>query len=69
KSDKNPAINPDLWGELLDLVEGLHITFQWVKGHAGHPLNERCDQLAVAASRLPDLPEDLGYLGNGNNGE
>jgi len=65
KSDKQPAINPDLWGELLDLVEGLDITFRWVKGHAGHPLNERCDQLAVAASRQPNLPEDTGYQGNG----
>lgn len=61
KSDRQPAINPDLWEELLRLVEGLTITFVWVKGHAGHPLNERCDQLAVAASRGAGLPEDTGY--------
>lgn len=63
KSDKQPAINPDLWGELLDLVEGLDITFCWVKGHAGHPENERCDEMAVACSRRDDLPEDRGYKG------
>lgn len=61
KSDRAPAINPDLWAELLDLVEPLNITFNWVKGHAGHPMNERCDQLAVTASRGDNLPEDKGY--------
>ncbi len=63
KADKQPAINPDLWGELLDLVDGLNITFKWVKGHAGHPMNERCDELAVAAARQEDLPVDPGYRG------
>ncbi len=63
KSDKQPAINPDLWAELLDLVEGLDIAFKWVKGHAGHPMNERCDELAVAAARQDNLPVDLGYSG------
>lgn len=62
KSDRQPAINPDLWAELLDLINGLAITFKWVKGHAGHPMNERCDELAVAASRQADLPVDQGYL-------
>ncbi len=62
KSDKQPAVNPDLWGELLDLVEGLDISFQWVRGHVGHPFNERCDQLAGAAFRANDLPVDGGYL-------
>lgn len=61
KSDKKPAINPDLWGELLDLIEPLNITFHWVKGHAGNPLNERCDELAVAAAKGKNLPEDKGY--------
>lgn len=61
KSDKQPAINPDLWAELLDLVEELDITFKWVKGHAGHPMNERCDELAVACARRDELPEDIGY--------
>lgn len=67
KSDKQPAINPDLWGELLDLTEGRKITFRWVKGHAGHPMNERCDELAVAASNGNNMPEDVGYKGNGND--
>lgn len=61
KADKKPAVNSDLWAELLDLVAALDITFKWVKGHAGNPMNERCDELAVAAARQDDLPEDLGY--------
>lgn len=61
KSDKKPAINPDLWAELLDLVEDLNITFKWVKGHAGNPLNERCDELAVAFAKQDGLPVDVGY--------
>jgi ribonuclease HI len=63
KSDKQPAVNPDLWAELLELVEAMDVTFQWVRGHAGHPLNERCDQLAVAALKKKNLPKDEGYLG------
>ncbi len=63
KSDKQPAINPDLWAELLDLIADLKITFTWVKGHAGHPMNERCDELAVAASKREGLPVDDGYQG------
>jgi len=60
-SDKKPAVNPDLWAELLDLVENLDITFKWVKGHAGNPMNERCDELAVAFARQDGLPVDAGY--------
>ncbi len=63
KSDKKPAVNPDLWAELLELTAGLNITFKWVKGHAGHPLNERCDELAVASAAQKDLPDDPGYKG------
>ncbi|MGN0654875.1 MAG: ribonuclease HI [Oscillospiraceae bacterium] len=47
KKDKKPALNPDLWGRLLDLLEVHEVEFNWVKGHAGHPENERCDALAV----------------------
>ena len=61
KSDGNPAVNSDLWERLLDLTEGLTISFHWVKGHAGHPLNERCDQLAVKSARGDDLVVDTGY--------
>lgn len=48
KSDKKPALNPDLWEKLLNLINEHDVTIEWVKGHAGHPENERCDQLAVA---------------------
>ncbi|MCD7731550.1 MAG: ribonuclease HI [Oscillospiraceae bacterium] len=47
KSDKKPALNPDLWEKLLELTETHNVKFVWVKGHAGHPENERCDALAV----------------------
>ena len=48
KADKSPALNPDLWERLLYLLERHQVTFVWVKGHAGHPYNERCDRLATA---------------------
>ncbi len=52
KSDKKPALNSDLWARLLDLCEEHTLHYHWIKGHAGHPENERCDALAVqAASR------------------
>lgn len=47
KSDKKPALNVDLWEQLLPLLEKHKVDFVWVKGHAGHPENERCDRLAV----------------------
>ena len=51
KSDKKPALNPDLWDELLRL-EGIHtLRYHWVKGHAENEFNNRCDELAVAESR------------------
>ena len=50
KSDKKPALNSDLWARLLDLCEGHAFHYNWVKGHAGHPENERCDELAVQAA-------------------
>ena len=51
KADKSPALNPDLWEKALELAEKHTITYVWVKGHAGHPENERCDQLAVDQSK------------------
>ncbi len=48
KADKKPALNPDLWGELLDLTEQHQMRYHWVKGHADNPKNNRCDQLAVS---------------------
>lgn len=47
KADKKPALNVDLWEKLLPLLETHEVEFCWVKGHAGHPENERCDTLAV----------------------
>ena len=51
KSDKKPALNSDLWSKLLDLLDIHKVQFIWVKGHAGHPENERCDALAVMGSK------------------
>ena len=48
KSDKKPALNPDLWGQLLDLTEKHTLHYHWVKGHAENEKNNRCDELAVA---------------------
>ncbi|RYE43366.1 MAG: ribonuclease HI [Sphingobacteriales bacterium] len=47
--------NKDLWLRYLDVAKLHNIRFVWVKGHAGHPENERCDQLAVAACKQPNL--------------
>ncbi len=47
KADKKPALNPDLWEKLLELIKIHKVEINWVKGHAGHPENERCDRLAV----------------------
>lgn len=47
----SPAQNPDLWERLLELLKLHEVTFVWVKGHNGHPENERCDRLAVAESQ------------------
>lgn len=61
--------NPDLWMRFLTVYRRHHVTFHWLKGHAGHPENERCDQLAVnagagAVARGEHLPEDTGFEEN-----
>ncbi len=48
KADKKPALNVDLWEQLLALLEKHTAEFIWLKGHAGHPENERCDKMAVS---------------------
>ncbi|MGN0523600.1 MAG: ribonuclease HI [Eubacterium sp.] len=48
KADKKPALNVDLWQELLELLKIHNVDFVWVKGHNGHQYNERCDKLAVS---------------------
>ena len=47
KADKKPVLNRDLWETMLLLLQQHYVTFQWIKGHAGHPENERCDAVAV----------------------
>ena len=51
KSDKKPALNPDLWEVLLGLVSKHELHYHWVKGHAENEYNNRCDEMAVAESR------------------
>ena len=48
KADKKPALNADLWDRLLTQMDRHEVTLIWIKGHAGHPENERCDAMAVA---------------------
>lgn len=54
--------NPDLWMRFLEIYKMHKVNFVWIKGHANNPYNERCDQLAVEASRKPVLLEDTGYI-------
>ena len=62
------AKNIDLWIRLLAVLEEHEVRFEWVKGHAGHPENERCDELSVEASKGTDLAEDTGYVGQSVSG-
>ncbi len=57
--------NPDLWLRFLEIYKKHSVKFIWVKGHANNPLNERCDELAVAASMQTNLKEDNGYQPEG----
>ena len=52
KSDKKPALNPDLWQRLLELTQVHTMHYHWVKGHADNPKNNRCDELAVQQWKL-----------------
>lgn len=58
---KDPALNPDLWDELLNLSADRDVKFVWVRGHADNAENARCDELAVAARQVSGLPGDEGY--------
>ncbi|WP_272671945.1 MULTISPECIES: ribonuclease HI [unclassified Providencia] len=60
KADKSPVVNADLWKRLDDAIQRHTIDWRWVKGHAGHPENEKCDELARAAASAP-TKEDTGY--------
>lgn len=56
--------NPDLWQRFLPLYKAHNVTFHWLKGHAGHPENEKCDRLAVEAYSMPVLQVDQEYENN-----
>lgn len=59
--------NFDLWERYDSLAAGFRIKMHWLKGHAGHPENERCDRLAVEACSKPGLPTDSGYDNSDSN--
>jgi len=61
--------NPDLWVRFLKIYRQHQVRFIWIKGHADNPWNERCDQLAVAASMGPNLPPDEVYESSGEDDE
>ncbi len=62
KSDKKDVLNSDLWKKLLELKEPHECTFEWIRGHAGHEENEKCDLLARSAAESNSLLEDVGYI-------
>ena len=61
RSQNQPVLNRSLWERLLRAMQPHKVVYVWVKGHAGHPQNERCDALATAAADGENLiPDDLG---------
>ncbi|QWT18158.1 ribonuclease HI [Collinsella sp. zg1085] len=60
-ASKQPVKNVDLWKRLLAVMNQHEVRFVWVKGHAGHPLNERCDSLATQAADGDELLVDTGF--------
>ena len=64
KKNKEPAINPDLWKQLLELCGKHDVRFCWVKGHDGNEGNERCDELATKAAQGDELLSDDIYKMN-----
>jgi ribonuclease HI len=63
RNKKDKAENIDLWDKLLNLISEHTVKMEWVKGHAGHPENERCDKLVKEAAANNHLPVDEGYNG------
>jgi ribonuclease HI len=61
RNRKEKAVNPDLWERLLELCKIHAVQFEWLRGHAGHSENERCDELATAGARSSNLAVDEGY--------
>jgi len=62
-ASKQPVKNVDLWKQLHEQNQRHKVNWQWVKGHSGHPENERCDDLARQAAEGSDLLQDIGYKG------
>ncbi|MCR4934446.1 MAG: ribonuclease HI [Lachnospiraceae bacterium] len=62
KRKSGPVLNVDLWKRLLKAMEPHSVSFEWIKGHAGHPENERCDKLATQSADSDDLLIDEGFL-------
>ena len=60
--------NPDLWRRFIPLYKKHKPNFHWIKGHAGHPENETCDKLAVAACSNPNLEIDEGFVNQNEGG-
>ena len=60
-SAKKPVKNQDLWKRMPELLQRHQVHFHWLKGHAGHVENERCDELARGEAGKRDLPEDEGF--------
>ncbi len=60
KADNSPVKNKELWERLLRGMDGHNVTFSWIKGHAGHEENERCDKLASDAAKQSKLLDDDG---------
>lgn len=61
RANQEPARNADLWQELLALCQQHEVSFEWLRGHNGQVENERCDALAEAAARQPELPPDVNF--------
>ncbi|MGE0771439.1 MAG: ribonuclease HI [Cyclobacteriaceae bacterium] len=61
KTNFKKKANPDLWKRFIPLYHQFKPKFKWIKGHAGHPENERCDELAVMAAQSPNLLVDEEY--------
>ncbi|MDF1513725.1 MAG: ribonuclease HI, partial [Anaerolineae bacterium] len=61
RNKKEPALNSDLWQQLLSLLDIHDVEFIWLRGHSGNHDNERCDQLAKQAAQQQNLPPDKAY--------
>ena len=65
RNRKERALNPDLWERLLKACNRHDVRFEWIRGHTGHPENERCDELANNAARGGDQILDEGFIETG----